>query len=111
MVNTEERKARRFEVGLRPDLDKAVIVLRLGTYAEILQKAQLIAKDDLVTEVKVVERVLTTEKKTWNRNKSRNHGRKDGNKRYKNDDRRKVIPLCATCEKRYPDECYKKTDA
>ncbi|KAF3451307.1 hypothetical protein FNV43_RR07402 [Rhamnella rubrinervis] len=35
-VNTEERKARRFEKGLRPELYNAIAVLRLLTYADVL---------------------------------------------------------------------------
>ena len=104
MVDTEEHKARRFKARLRLDLYKAIVVLRLGTYAEILQRVQLIAKDDPVIEVKVVEIMVITEKKTWNRNKRKNHGQYE-NKRYMNDDGRKDIPLCATCGKRHPSEC------
>ncbi|KAL2541676.1 Uncharacterized protein Adt_02654 [Abeliophyllum distichum] len=40
-VDTEEKKARRFEQGLRDDLRQAVVVLELGTYHEVLAKAQL----------------------------------------------------------------------
>ncbi|KAL2480488.1 Uncharacterized protein Adt_33454 [Abeliophyllum distichum] len=40
-VDTEEKKARCFEQGLRDDLRQAVVVLELGTYHEVLAKAQL----------------------------------------------------------------------
>ena len=45
LVDTEELKARRFERGLRPDLYNAIAVLPLPTYADILQRVQLIVKD------------------------------------------------------------------
>ncbi|KAF3443402.1 hypothetical protein FNV43_RR13084 [Rhamnella rubrinervis] len=43
LVNTEERKARCFEKGL--ELYNVIAVLRLPTYANVLQRVQLIAKD------------------------------------------------------------------
>lgn len=55
MNNTEDRKARHFETGLRPDLYRAIAVLRLPTYAELLQRVQLIAKDDVVSEMRTGE--------------------------------------------------------
>lgn len=42
-VDTNERMARRFEQGLRPELRRAVAVQKLGTYGEVLQKARLAA--------------------------------------------------------------------
>ncbi|XP_052186003.1 uncharacterized protein LOC127797265 [Diospyros lotus] len=41
LVDTEQKRARRFEQGLRDDLRQAVITFELGTYHEVLAKAQL----------------------------------------------------------------------
>lgn len=45
-MDTKERKARCFEKGLRPKLYNAIAVLRLPTYANVLQRVQLITKDN-----------------------------------------------------------------
>lgn len=37
LVDTEECKARRFEKGLNPELYNAITMLRLPTYADVLQ--------------------------------------------------------------------------
>lgn len=37
LVNTKECKARRFKKWLRPKLYNAIVVLRLSTYADVLQ--------------------------------------------------------------------------
>ncbi|XP_022158216.1 uncharacterized protein LOC111024753 [Momordica charantia] len=45
LVNTNWRKARQFERGLRPELKKHVVAFRLMTYAEVLQATQILSQD------------------------------------------------------------------
>ncbi|KAF3440722.1 hypothetical protein FNV43_RR19008 [Rhamnella rubrinervis] len=57
-------------------LSDSKVVLQLGTYAEVLERVQIIAKDDSVTETKSV----TIEKKSWNNKKRKKYRRKSGEK-------------------------------
>lgn len=43
LVDTEEKRARRFERGLQPYICDIVSVLELGTYREVLKRAQTIS--------------------------------------------------------------------
>lgn len=43
LVSTEERKPRRFERGLRPEVGGIVSGLRLPTYGEVVEHAQVVS--------------------------------------------------------------------
>ncbi|XP_024195741.1 uncharacterized protein LOC112198877 [Rosa chinensis] len=45
LVSTEAKKARKFEHGLRPNIRLKVSVLRLPTYAEVLERALIVEAD------------------------------------------------------------------
>ena len=64
-MDTEERKARPFEKGLRPELYKAVAMFQFSTYSEILQRVQLIAKDYGPEVGKLIGSSSTPAKKQW----------------------------------------------
>ncbi|KAF3434499.1 hypothetical protein FNV43_RR21584 [Rhamnella rubrinervis] len=105
LVDTEEHKVRHFEAGLWHDLYKVRAVLQLGTYVEVLERAEIIAKDDFITETKSVN----NEKKSWNNNKRKQYGHKGGKKKHKYNGEMKDFPLCAICKKYHSGECFKKT--
>ena len=68
-VDAEERKVRRFERGLKPKLRKLVSMIELKTYSVVLQKAQILAKDDELSGASnSKERVQSfTQKKSWSK--------------------------------------------
>ncbi|KAH7534037.1 hypothetical protein FEM48_Zijuj04G0195100 [Ziziphus jujuba var. spinosa] len=88
LVDTDERKAQKFERGLMDGLRRPISVLRLQTYGEVLQRAQILENDD--------EMSMKAESK----------------KRVKNEQFGKMeYPTCETCRKKHPGECYRKTGA
>lgn len=60
IVVIEECKARHFEKGLKPEVYNAITVLRLPTYANVFQRAQLIAKDSTSEAAKTTGQSFST---------------------------------------------------
>ncbi|KAF3457716.1 hypothetical protein FNV43_RR02374 [Rhamnella rubrinervis] len=67
LVDTKERKARRFKNGLRSELYNAVAIFQFSTYSEILQRVQLIAKDPAPVASGPAGSSSTPAKKQWKR--------------------------------------------
>ena len=120
LVDTEERKARRFERGLRPELYKAVAMFQFSTYSEILQRVQLIAKDYGPEVGKPIGSSSTPAKKQWKGGfpqkrkfdgkpwSSGNRG-ETSNTRFKAGDNRPGVPQCGKCGRQHFGECWGKT--
>ena len=119
LVDTKERKARRFEKGLRPELYNAIALLQLPTYSEILQRVQLIAKDptpEVVSHVgqgsfstKRQEEGGFQQKRKFDGN-SRTNGDRSEDKKFKVGNNRPDIPQCKTCGKYHSGQCWKVGD-
>ena len=82
--------------------------MRLQTYSEVLQSAQIIA--DRKARRGVVIEGSNSRNKPWNRN-NHNNKRKFGGKRFENkkprtEEVRREFPVCATCGKKHSGECY-----
>ncbi|KAH7564847.1 hypothetical protein JRO89_XS09G0039700 [Xanthoceras sorbifolium] len=101
--------------GLKPNIRKHVHVLGLRTYAEVLQRAQILAREDEIIETsKAKERSLVlAHKKPWKKNfhgKPNNKNR--GQKRWKNEDEdKKDLSICETCGKKHGGVCFEKIGA
>ncbi|KAJ4717071.1 Retrotransposon protein, putative, Ty3-gypsy subclass [Melia azedarach] len=114
LVDTEARKARRFERGLKPELRKLISVLELKTYSSVLQKAQILAKDEVegtASEPKDVGQ-NSQNKKTWIKPHLKRSDKWKGKKRQRDDKTEKRdLPLCETCGRYHGGTCYRKTGA
>ena len=110
-MDTEELKARRFERGLRPDLYNAIAVLRLPTYADVLQRVQLIVKDP----TSIVTRIAgpsSSARRNWGGNNQqkqkgtrKNWNNNNNNKRPRGNDNHYGLPQCKICNKQHSGEC------
>ena len=114
IVSTESRKARRFEAGLRWDIKKQVVILRLPTYQEVLQAA-LIAEESLNETLRFRE---NRKKRSGGStsggpsSKRQSSGSSSGNS---STPQRNIMsqgssgfseaPTCPTCQKRHRGEC------
>ncbi|KAH7533949.1 hypothetical protein FEM48_Zijuj04G0185900 [Ziziphus jujuba var. spinosa] len=84
LVDTDERKAQKFERGLRDGLRRPISMLRLSP----------------------------SRKRTWDKNDKQRSDRRGDPKKSKNEQSGKMeYPTCETCGKKHPGECYKKTGA
>ncbi|KAJ4702887.1 Cellular nucleic acid-binding protein [Melia azedarach] len=114
LLDTEARKARRFERGLKPELRKLISVLELKTYSAVLQKAQILAKDEVeatASEPKDVGQ-NSQNKKTWIKPHIKRSDKWKGKKRQRDDKTEKRdLPLCETCGRYHGGTCYRKTGA
>ena len=117
LVDTEERKARRFERGLRPNLYNAIAVLRLPTYADVLQRVQLIVKDPTPIVTRIAS-PSSSARRNWGGNNQqkrkgirRNWNNNNNNKRPKGNDNSYGLPQCKFCGKQHSSECWKNIGA
>ncbi|KAI9180213.1 hypothetical protein LWI28_002391 [Acer negundo] len=115
LIDTEQRKINRFVGGLKSYIQKHVHVLGLMTYADMLQKAQILAKEDEITiNTKPKEKVHgPPQKKPWNKNfQGMNDNRNHGQKRQMDDDvEKKRLPICGTCGKKHRGIYFRKIGA
>ena len=113
LVDTEERKARRFERGLRSDIRKAVEVLDLRTYAEVVRRAQIVAKYDVPVSQETERGQGLAQKRTWGRgNQGVGQSQNGENKKPRVDETNKgTSQLCPTCGKKHAGLCHRNTGA
>ncbi|XP_058224359.1 uncharacterized protein LOC131333703 [Rhododendron vialii] len=113
LIPNDSMKARRFEEGLQPDIRKAVKLLKLQTYAEVLDRAQM-----LETEEENNKRIRELKKRKYaNSNPRVNNGppkRKNvgnpnrGNQNQnQNQNRGGLRPNCPTCGTNHTGICLK----
>ncbi|KAG5561843.1 hypothetical protein RHGRI_004773 [Rhododendron griersonianum] len=104
MVATENRKARKFEDGLKPEIQKVVRPMRLPTYAEVVDRALLVEQEN------------EESKRFFENRKCQkfNSGKKSGEGSFKKQNTGSEVgkptnnlPLCATCGKPHSDICMR----
>ncbi|XP_022891930.1 uncharacterized protein LOC111406787 [Olea europaea var. sylvestris] len=106
LVNTEPKKARRFELGLCPEIGGIMASHRTTTYSEVLQRAQSIS-DHLEMDRMTEKSNEFYGKRKWNGpNKGKGFGQfKKANTGSGSRKPNKVIPRCPKCNKAYRGEC------
>ncbi|XP_022865430.1 uncharacterized protein LOC111385281, partial [Olea europaea var. sylvestris] len=109
LVDTEPKKARRFELGLRPEIGGIMASHHTTTYSEVLQRAQSIY-DRLEMDRMTEKNNESYGKRKWNgSNKGKGLGQfKKSNIRSESGSSKpnKVTPRCPKCNKAHGGECW-----
>ncbi|XP_052171591.1 uncharacterized protein LOC127787569 [Diospyros lotus] len=112
LVDTEQKKARRFEQGLRDDLRQAVVTFELGTYHEVLAKAQLANFRESSSSNSKLPQSGPLEKRKW---EDKGKGKQDYSKKNKKGGPTsgyyQLNPVCGKCQKRHTGLCLMGTGA
>ncbi|XP_052209183.1 uncharacterized protein LOC127812703 [Diospyros lotus] len=112
LVDTEQKRARRFEQGLRDDLRQAVVTFELGTYHEVLAKAQLANFRESSSSNSKLSQSGPLEKRKW---EDKGKGKQDYSKKNKGGDPTsgyyQLNPVCGKCQKRHTGLCLMGTGA
>ncbi|XP_022849814.1 uncharacterized protein LOC111371889 [Olea europaea var. sylvestris] len=108
LVNTEQKKARRFELGLRPEIGGIIASHEFTTYSQVLQRAQAIA-NRLELDQTTQESTEFSGKRKWN---GTNEGKGNGQNKRASFERRlesnkpnSVLTPCPKCNKAHRGEC------
>ncbi|CAB4263575.1 unnamed protein product [Prunus armeniaca] len=112
LVDTEERKAKRFERGLRAEIRRAIEILELPTYGAVLRKAQILDKTEksiVVAETKDNGQNSAL-KRPWNKDnrKGYDNGNGVGKKPKVYGIENRDVLVCDTCGKNHEGTCHKK---
>ena len=111
LVDTEPKRARRFEQGLKDDLRQAVVTFELGTYHEVLAKAQLANFREISNNYNEPPQSGPLEKRKW---EDKGNGKQDYVKKSKEgptSGNYKQNPVCEKCQKRHAGQCLMGTGA
>ncbi|XP_052176687.1 uncharacterized protein LOC127790991 [Diospyros lotus] len=112
LVDTEQKRARRFEQGLRHDLRQAAVTFELGTYHEVLAKAQLANFRESSSSNSKLSQSGPLEKCKW---ENKGKGKQDYSKKNKGGDPTsgyyQLNPVCGKCQKRHTGLCLMGTGA
>ena len=114
LVDTEARKAKRFQMGLKPEVRRLLSVLDLQTYSAVLQRAEILARDEELAAPSESKHMgyHRSEKRPWVKNNQKKFDRWKGKKRHRNDDiEKKDFPLCDTCGRPHGGVCFRKSGA
>ncbi|XP_028052737.1 uncharacterized protein LOC114257164 [Camellia sinensis] len=111
MVDTDYKKARKFEGGLRSTILDKVNMLKLPTYVDVLERA-VIAKGNLATQSRISEWKGKRQNTQWSKgsptppNKKQTLG--SSNTSTPSQD---SMPTCPECGKKHRGTCYRKSRA
>ncbi|XP_052206781.1 uncharacterized protein LOC127811108 [Diospyros lotus] len=112
LVDTKQKRARRFEQGLRDDLQQAVVTFELGTYHEVLAKAQLANFRESSSSNSKLSQSGPLEKRKW---EDKGKGKQDYSKKNKGGSPTsgyyQLNPVCDKCQKRHTGLCLMGTGA
>lgn len=113
LIPDDNAKARRFEEGLRPDLRKAIKLLKLQTYAEVLDRALMLEKEEennnRIRELKKKRNMNFNQKVNNGPPKKQNAGNPYRGNQNPNQYQNKAgfRPNCPTCGTNHPGGCLK----
>ncbi|XP_028124275.1 uncharacterized protein LOC114321289 [Camellia sinensis] len=111
MVDTDYKKARKFEGGLRSAILDKVNMLKLPTYVDVLERA-VIAEGNLVTQNRISKWKGKGQNTEWSKgtttppNKKQNLGTSNTSTPSQDS-----IPVCPKCGKKHHGTCYRKSGA
>ncbi|XP_028075948.1 uncharacterized protein LOC114278141 [Camellia sinensis] len=111
MVDTDYKKARKFERGLRSAILDKVNMLKLPTYVDVLERA-IIAEGNLATQSRISEWKGKRQNTQWSKgsptppNKKQTLG--SSNTSTPSQD---TMPTCSECGKKHRGTCYRKSGA
>jgi len=109
LVDTEQKRARRFEQGLRDDLRQVVVTFELGTYHEVLAKAQLANFKEGFSSNSKPPQLRPSEKRKWeDKGKGKQHFAKK-NRGGPAPSNFQQYPVCGKCQKRHSGTCLMGT--
>ncbi|XP_043710389.1 uncharacterized protein LOC122659330 [Telopea speciosissima] len=105
LVDTEERKARQFERGLRSDLKRIIAAFKCPTYAEVVKRAQIVEDNSRF----VPPSVPNTQKKRSHPHPTQNYDNHSKQQRttYHHQER----TVCPKCKKPHSGECMAGSNA
>ncbi|XP_028119276.1 uncharacterized protein LOC114316792 [Camellia sinensis] len=111
MVDTDYKKARKFEGGLRGAILDRVNMLKLPTYVDVLERA-VIAEGNLTTRNRISEWKGKRQNNQWSKgpsippNKKQNSGTSNTSAPSQG-----MIPVCSECGRRHRGTCHWKSRA
>ncbi|XP_028125632.1 uncharacterized protein LOC114322506 [Camellia sinensis] len=111
MVDTDYKKARKFEGGLRSAILDKVNMLKLPTYVDVLERA-VIAEGNLTTQNRISKWKGKGQNTKWSKgtttppNKKQNLGTSNTSTPSQDS-----IPVCPECGKKHHGTCYRKSGA
>ncbi|XP_063946164.1 uncharacterized protein LOC108194850 [Daucus carota subsp. sativus] len=127
-VDTDEKKARRFQQGLKPWIQNRVAVLEITSYATLIHKAcivesgnELYNKEKGDRKRKTPQNSQNSGKKPWNPSvkkpfiKREVPQNREGSQRFRTAQTANVLqgrpplPDCKTCGKKHPPPCYQES--
>ncbi|KAF7134853.1 hypothetical protein RHSIM_Rhsim08G0139100 [Rhododendron simsii] len=113
LIPNDSMKARRFEDGLQPDLGRAVKLLKLETYAEVLDRALMLEAEEennkRIRELKKRRYANSNPRVNNGPPKRQNVGNPNRGNQNQYQNRGVLRPNCPTCGANHPGVCLKGT--
>ncbi|KAF7112781.1 hypothetical protein RHSIM_RhsimUnG0193500 [Rhododendron simsii] len=113
LIPNDRMKARRFEDGLQPDLRRAVKLLKLETYAKVLDRALMLEAEEennkRIRELKKRRYANSNPKVNNGPPKRQNVGNPNRGNQNQYQNRGVLRPNCPTCGTNHPSVCLKGT--
>ncbi|XP_028102152.1 uncharacterized protein LOC114301384 [Camellia sinensis] len=111
MVDTDYKKARKFEGGLRSAILDKVNMLKLPTYVDVLERA-VIAEGNLATQSRISEWKGKRQNTQWSKGSPTPPNKKQTLRSLNTSTpSQESIPTCPECGKKHYGTCYRKSGA